>query len=89
MFVPCAAIQQLLLLSHPPTTLSILPKPPENFPGSKYSLWSFFQMKCLLDSIPPVLILSISAAGWVTLGSSGSLWVVVGAPARGFREPAV
>ena len=44
-------------------------------------------MKCLLCSIPPALILSISV-DWVG-HSSGSLWVVVGAPARGFREPAV
>ena len=37
MFVPCAAIQQLLLPSYPPTALSIPPNPRELPPGSKYS----------------------------------------------------
>ena len=83
MFVPCAAIQQLLLPSYPPTALSIPPNPRELPPGSKYS--SLDEVSALFH--PPALILSISV-DWVG-HSSGSLWVVVGAPARGFREPAV
>ena len=90
MFVPCAPLQQLLLLPFPPTALSIPHKPLE-LPGIEDP--QPFLMKRLLNSSPAALISSVSAAGWwvswVTLVSSGSQRVVVGEVPGGFREPAV
>ena len=82
MFVPCAPLQQLLLLPFPPTALSIPHKPLE-LPGIEDP--QPFLMKRLLNSSPCINFERFSSRVVGQLGHSGLFWEPAGRCGRGAR----